>query len=95
MNYELLTSFNGTPIEDVIRRLPPVNEIINDENIKVFLEHETYDSADLRHKCVLCEKIVCIDGSISSRGNRLICIQCVYKYFEGDYAAVFMWNRKT
>lgn len=93
MNNELLTTFNGTPIEDIIRKLPAINKIINDENIKIFQEHGTYNSSDLRHKCVLCEKIVDIDGSVSSIGNKLICIPCVHKYFEGDYAAVFMWNK--
>lgn len=25
--------------------------------------------------------------------NYVFCIQCVYKYFEGDYSAVFEWNK--
>lgn len=89
-----LKTFNGTPIEDIFRKLPPVNEHINAENIEIFSNYETMDSSELRHKCVLCGKDVDIDGSISSKGHRLICINCVYRYFEGDYSAVFMWNRR-
>lgn len=75
------TTFNGTPFIDLFKKLPEINEEADKENIKI-----------LRHTCVLCGKKVNIEGSVSTHGHRLICIQCVYKYFEGDYRAVFEWN---
>lgn len=88
------TTFNGTPFIDLFKKLPEINEEANKENVRVFEHYETLYSNEVRHICTLCGKKVSIDDSISSRGHRLICIQCVYKYFEGDYSAVFEWNRR-
>lgn len=79
---------------DLFDKLPEINEEANKENIKIFEQYGTSDSSQLRHICVLCGKKVNIDNSVSSKGNRLICVQCAYKYFEGDYSAVFEWNRR-
>lgn len=86
------TTFNGTPFISLFEKLPEINEGVDKENIRVFEQYGAYCSAELRHTCVLCGKKVNIDGSISSQGHKLICIQCAYKYFEGDYSAVFEWN---
>ena len=95
MNIEMMTTFRGTPLEDIYRNLPPVNEEFDRENVDIFKEKETFDSSEYRHHCVLCGRETCIDDSVSPRGHKLICLSCVYKYFEGDYSAVFSWNRRT
>lgn len=86
------TTFNGTPFIDLFDKLPEINAEADKENIKIFKQHNIVDSGQLRHTCVLCGKKVNIDDCVSSKGHRLICTQCVYKYFEGDYSAVFKWN---
>lgn len=88
------TTFNGTPYEKLFKNLPKINEEANIKNVRVFEQYETLCSDELRHTCVLCGKKVNIDDSISSKGHKLICVQCVYKYFEGDYSAVFEWNKE-
>lgn len=88
------TTFNGTPYEKLFKNLPEINEEDDIKNIRVFRQWGTSCSDQLRHTCVLCGKKVNIEGSVSSHGHRLICTQCVYKYFEGDYSAVFGWNRR-
>lgn len=88
------TTFNGTPFMDLFDKLPEINEEANKENIRIFRQYGTNCSEQLRHTCVLCGKKVNINGSISNQGHKLICIQCVYKHFEGVYAAVFEWNKE-
>lgn len=88
------TTFNGTPLMNLFDKLPKINEEANKENVRVFGKYDISDSGQLRHTCVLCGKKVNINDSISSKGHRLICIQCAYKYFEGDYSAVFEWNKE-
>lgn len=88
------TTFNGTPFMDLFDKLPEINEEANKENVRIFEQYDTMYSNELRHTCVLCGKKVNIDDSVSSKGHRLICVQCVYKYFEDDYSAVFEWNRE-
>lgn len=88
------TTFNGTSLMDLFDKLPELNEEANKENVRIFEQYDTTYSNELRHTCVLCGKKVNIDDSVSSKGHRLICVQCVYKYFEGDYSAVFEWNRR-
>lgn len=87
------TTFNGTPFMDLFEKLPEINEEADKENVRVFGQYGISDSRQIRHTCVLCGKKVNVEGSISSHGHKLICIQCVYKYFEGDYSAVFEWNK--
>ena len=91
---KMKTTFNGTPFIDLFDKLPEINEEVDKENIKIFRQYDINCSDQLRHTCVLCDKKVSIDDSISSRGHKLICIPCAYKYFEGDYAAVFEWNEE-
>ena len=88
------TTFNGTPFISLFEKLPEINEEYDKENVRVFDKYDTSCSDKLRHTCVLCGKKVNIADSVSSDGHRLICVQCVYKYFEGDYSAVFDWNRR-
>ena len=88
------TTFNGTPFISLFDKLPEINEEEDKENVRVFRQYGISCSDQLRHTCVLCGKKVDIEGSISKQGHKLICIQCVYKYFEGDYSAVFEWNRR-
>lgn len=88
------TTFNGTSFMDLFDKLPEINEEANKENVRVFEQYGTNCSNELRHTCVLCDKKVNLEGSVSNLGHKLICIQCVYKYFEGDYSAVFEWNVK-
>lgn len=94
MNYELLTTFKGTPIEDIIRKLPQIDAEIEAYNIRTFNRFGTYDSDRYRHVCVLCGNTTCIDNSISNQGHKLICVPCVYTFFDGDYAAAASWNRR-
>lgn len=89
------TTFNGTPFMDLFDKLPEINKDVDKENIKIFNQTGIRDSDQLRYVCILCNKKVNIDGSVSSRGHKLICIQCVHKYFEGDYSAVFDWNKEA
>ena len=86
-------TFNGTPFIDLFDKLPEINEEVDKENIKIFRQYDINCSDQLRHNCVLCGERVSIEGSVSSQGHKLICIQCVYKYFEGAHNAVFEWNR--
>lgn len=88
------TTFNGTPFIDLFDKLPEINEEVNKENVRVFRQYGISDSRQIRHTCVLCGKKVNIEGSVSTHGHKLICTQCVYKYFEGDYNAVFEWNKE-
>lgn len=88
------TTFNGTPLMDLFDKLPEINEEADKENVRVFEQYGTSDSGQIRHTCVLCGKKVNIEGSVSTHGHKLICTQCVYKYFEGDYSAVFEWNKE-
>ncbi len=88
------TTFNGTPYEKLFKNLPEINEEDDKENIRVFRQWGTSYSDQLRHTCVLCGKKVNIESSVSNQGRRLICIQCIYKYFEGVYDAVFEWNKE-
>lgn len=87
------TTFNGTPFIRLFENLPEVNEEADKENRKIFKQYSTNCSDELRHTCALCGKKVSIDDSVSNSGRRLICVHCVYRYFEGDYSAVFEWNR--
>ena len=87
-------TFNGTPFISLFDKLPEINEEVNKENVRSFRRYDISYSDQLRHTCVLCGKKVNIQGSVSSKGHRLICVQCVYKYFEGDYSAVFEWNKE-
>lgn len=64
----------------------------NEENIEIFKKYGTRNSDDPRHTCVLCNKRVDLEHSISNRGHKLICIGCVYYYFEGDYRAANVWQ---
>jgi muramoyltetrapeptide carboxypeptidase LdcA involved in peptidoglycan recycling len=91
---KMKTTFNGTPLMDLFDKLPKINEEVNKENIKIFRQYGITYSGELRHTCVLCGKKVNIEGSVSSYGHRLICTQCVHKYFEGDYSAVSEWNKE-
>lgn len=86
------TTFNGTPFMNLFNKLPEINEEVDAENIRVFAQYEVTCSDEIRHTCILCGKKVNIETSISNQGHKLICKQCVYKYFEGDYSAVFEWN---
>lgn len=88
------TTFNGTPLMNLFEKLPEINEEVDKENIKIFEEYGVSCSGQPRHTCTLCGKKVSIDGAISRAGHRLICVQCVYKYFECDYSAVFEWNKE-
>lgn len=88
------TTFNGTSFIDLFKKLPEINEEVDKENVRVFDQYDTSCSDELRHTCVLCGKKVNLEGSVSSTGHKLICVQCVYKYFEGDYSAVFEWNKE-
>lgn len=88
------TTFNGTPFISLFEKLPEINGEVNKENIKMFRQYGINWSDQLRHTCVLCGKKVNIYSSVSNQGNKLVCTQCVYKYFEGDYSAVFEWNRR-
>nr|DAF89280.1 MAG TPA: zinc-ribbon domain protein [Siphoviridae sp. ct6GI21] len=88
------TTFNGTPFISLFEKLPEINGEVNKENIKMFRQYGINWSDQLRHTCVLCGKKVNIESSVSNQGNKLVCTQCVYKYFEGDYSAVFEWNRR-
>lgn len=94
MNYKELTTFNGTPLETILKNLPNIDKSINKENIEIFTRKATSSSSEMRHKCVLCEEMTSIDDSVSNRGHKLICIRCAYKYFEGDYALVGIWQNK-
>lgn len=85
-------TFNGTPFISLYKKLPEINKKVDKENIRVFKQWGTSYRDQLRHTCVLCGKKVNIEGSVSNQGRRLICTQCIYKYFEGDYSAVFEWN---
>ena len=88
------TTYNETPLIDLFEKLPEINKKVDRENRKIFKQYGRNYSEELRHTCVLCGKKVNIDGSVSNLGHKLICVQCVYKYFEGDYGAVFEWNVK-
>lgn len=87
------TTFNGTSFIDLFEKLPEINEEVDKENIKIFEEHGISCSRQCRHTCTLCGKKVSIDDALSRVGHRLICVQCVYKYFEGNCTAVFEWNK--
>ena len=93
MNDKELRTFNGTPLEELIKNLPCIDEKLNNKNIEIFEKKDIHLGSENRHTCVLCKSKTSIDNSISNRGNKLICVPCVYKYFEGDYDAVFHWNR--
>lgn len=87
-------TFNGTPFYKLFANLPRMNEVANKENIEIFKKYGISNSGDLRHTCVLCGKKVNLECSVSNEGHKLICVQCVHKYFEGDYNAVFEWNQE-
>lgn len=91
---KMKTTFNGTPFIDLFDNLPEINEEVNKENVRVFRQYGISCSDQLRHTCVLCGKKVNIEGAVSDQGYKLICVQCVYKYFEGDYSAVFEWDKE-
>lgn len=88
------TTFNGTPFIDLFDKLPEIDQEVNKENIKIFRQYGTDYGDQVRHTCVLCGKKVNVEGSISNQGHKLICVQCAYKYFEGDYSAVSEWYRR-
>ena len=88
------TTFNGTPIYKLVENLPGINEGANKKNIELFKKYDISNSGDPRHTCVLCGRKVNLECSVSNEGHKLICVQCVYKYFEGDYNAVFEWNQE-
>ena len=88
------TTFNGTPLISLFEKLPEINKKVDRENRKIFKQYGINCSNELRHTCVLCDKKVNLEGSVSNLGHKLICIQCVYNYFDGDYSAVFEWNVK-
>lgn len=89
----MMTTFNGTPFMEIYSKLPDVNDAVDAHNIEVFDRNDIFNSDQYRHTCVLCGKKCNIDDSVSNKGHKLICISCVYRYFEGDYAAVFNWNK--
>lgn len=87
-------TFNGTPFYKLFTNLPRMNEVANKKNIELFKKYDISNSGDPRHTCVLCGRKVNLECSVSNEGHKLICVQCVYKYFEGDYNAVFEWNQE-
>lgn len=86
-------TFNGTLVAEIIKKLPPIDQKINAKNYGLFETYGIYDSNEKRHNCVLCGLPTSIDNSISNRGNRLINICCVYRFFEGDYSVASAWCR--
>lgn len=63
---------------------------IDAENRDIFAEWQTLNASENRHKCVLCGKKCCINGSLSFRGERLICNKCAKTKFENIEEA-FKW----
>lgn len=51
-------------------------------NIEVFDRTGTYNETERRFRCVCCKKPTCIADSYSSRGHRMICLSCLWKYFD-------------
>ena len=84
-------TFNGTPFYKLFTNLPRINEEANKKNIEIFKKYDICNSNDPRHTCVLCGRKVNIECSVSVQGHKLICIGCVYNYFDGDYHAVDVW----
>lgn len=85
------TTFNGIPFYRLFANLPRMNEVANKKNIELFKKYDISNSGDPRHTCVLCGRKVNIECSVSVQGHKLICIGCVYNYFDGDYHAANVW----
>ena len=60
-------------------------------NIEVFDRTGTYNETERRFRCVCCKKPTCIAESYSSRGHRMICLSCLWKYFDGNILAGHAW----
>ena len=67
---------------------------IDNTNKTMFLEGCFHDEP--KFKCVLCEKDVSLDTSISNRGSHLICMRCFTLHFNGKLKNFEKWaNIKT
>ena len=67
---------------------------IDNVNKTMYLEGCFHDAP--MFKCVLCEKVVSLDNSISNRGSNLICMHCFRLYFNGKFKNFEKWaNIKT
>ena len=66
-------------------------EQIEKHNVETFEKYGIgYPSGENRHICTQCRKPVSIDGSMSSKGHKLICNGCVYRVF-GGVTKAFEW----
>jgi len=65
------------------------SELLNSSNV---IKYSVYDikNDDYLYQCVICGACISISGSISYRGHRLICNQCVKSKFDSVTKA-FMW----
>lgn len=64
----------------------------NKENIKTFEIYGVFIKYDKNiYTCVLCGRKTSIDASSSENGHKLICSECVYKYF-GNYSKAREWQ---
>lgn len=70
-------------------------EAIEKHNVEVFEKYGTDNSGEYRHICTECGEKICIDGSVSRRGHKLMCMTCFHlkcwddpefsaRYFKGE-----------
>ncbi len=71
-----------------------INEEANKLNIKTFKLHNNNRVSKI-YTCVLCNKSVNLNDSFSNRGDHLICRECYYDKFNGNWeeALIFMGRR--
>ncbi len=64
----------------------------NEDNLKIFKRYFLIDNNSKVFTCVLCNKKTSISGSTSIMGYKLICTECVYNKFDGDYSYARKWQ---
>ena len=63
-------------------------------NVEIFGRTGTDNGTERRYRCVRCRKPICINESYSSRGHRMICWSCLWKYFDGNILAAHEWMKE-
>lgn len=70
---------------------------VDAHNIKMFDEFNIVNPDELRHVCVVCGKMTCIEHSMSNQGHNLVCNDCGtsdegYRVLEGVVEWIYNWD---
>lgn len=76
--------------------LVKIRKEADEENVRTFskFEFEDIDHDDKLFTCVLCGRETSINNSCSVKGHLLVCGDCMFDYFQGNWKNVREWQEK-